>query len=49
MQAIKALAQSQRVSQAHAALHTAPIALLMHAIVGCHQPQLKMPRQDAYQ
>ena len=51
MQATKALTHSQRASQALAALQittVTPITFTMHAMVGCHPPQINAPRLDAY-
>ena len=48
MQATRALTQSQRASWALAALQITTTTFIMHAMVGCHPPQLKMPRRDAY-
>jgi len=48
MQAAKALTHSQRASQALASLQLTTIMFGMNAMVGCHPPQLKVPRRDAY-
>ena len=48
MQATRALTQSQRASWALAALQITTTTFIMHAMVACHPPQLKMPRRVAY-
>lgn len=47
MQVIEALTHSQRASQALAALQITITMFGMHAMLGCHPPQIKMPRRDA--